>query len=94
MTPRAKAKSKLVARIPDPLPLACPARGGGICPIAFNTDAVPIRMIRTHLDEPHESPPLESARRPPTGWAEVARAPDDCDAIEASPHDPASDRQP
>ena len=80
------AWAKLVARIAEAFPLACPACGGDIRLIAFITDPAPIRKILTYLGEPLE-PPLAPARGPPTSWTEILQVHDDRDAIQASPDD-------
>jgi len=82
------AWAKLMAKIAEDFPLACPACGGDIRLIAFITEPGPIRKILTHVGEPLEPPPLAPARGPPTGWAELVQAHDDRDAIHASPDDP------
>jgi hypothetical protein len=81
------AWAKLLARIAEDFPLACPACGGDIRLIAFITDPAPIRKILLHLGEPLEPPPLEPARGPPTSWAEILQVHDERDAIQASPED-------
>jgi hypothetical protein len=81
------AWAKLIARIAEDFPLACPACGGDIRLIAFITDPAPIRKILTYLGEPLEPPPLAPARGPPTAWAELVQAHDDRDAIQSSPDD-------
>jgi hypothetical protein len=81
------AWAKLMAKIAEDFPLACPACGGDIRLIAFITDPAPIRKILTYLGEPLEPPPLAPARGPPTAWAELVQAHDDRDAIQASPDD-------
>jgi hypothetical protein len=50
-TPRAKAWAKLMARVGEEFPLACPTCGGDIRLIAFITEPGPIRKILTHLGE-------------------------------------------
>ena len=81
------AWAKLIARIAEDFPLACPACGGDIRLVAFITDPAPIRKILTYLGEPLEPPPLAPARGPPTAWAELVQAHDDRDAIQSSPDD-------
>jgi hypothetical protein len=81
------AWAKLVARIAEAFPLACPACGGDIRLIAFITDPAPIRKILLHLGEPLEPTPLAPARGPPTSWDELVQVHDDRDAIQASPDD-------
>ena len=79
--------AKLIARIAEDFPLACPGCGGDIRLITFLTDPAPIRKILTHLGEPLEPPPLAPARGPPTGWDDLMQVHDDHDAIQASPDD-------
>jgi hypothetical protein len=74
-------------KIAEDFPLAGPGCDGDIRLIAFITDPALIRKILLHLGEPLEPPPLAPARGPPTGWAELAQAHDDRDAIQASPYD-------
>jgi hypothetical protein len=81
------AWAKLIARIAEDFPLACPACGGDIRLVAFITDPAPIRKILVHLGEPLEPPPLAPARGPPAGWHELVQAHDDRDAIQAAPDD-------
>jgi hypothetical protein len=81
------AWARLIAKIAEDFPLACPACGGDIRLIAFITDPAPIRRILTYLGEPLEPPPLAPARGPPTSWAEILQVHDDRDAIQASPDD-------
>ncbi|MFN5757114.1 MAG: hypothetical protein ACK54F_14120 [Planctomycetia bacterium] len=78
--------AKLLAKIAEDFPLACPACGGDIRLIAFIIDPAPIRKILTHLGEPLEPPPLAPARGPPTRWDDLVQVHDDRDAIQAS-HD-------
>ena len=51
------AWAKLMARVGEEFPLACPACGGDIRLIAFITDPGPIRKILTHLGRSDTSPP-------------------------------------
>ena len=71
------AWAKLMARVGEEFPLACPTCGGDIRLIAFITDPGPIRKILTHLGEPLEPPPLSPARGPPTDWGEFVQVHDD-----------------
>ena len=71
------AWAKLIARIAEDFPLACPACGGDIRLIAFITDPAPIRKILLHLGEPLEPPPLAPARGPPTDWGVFVQVHDD-----------------
>jgi len=45
----AAPKAKLMARVGEEFPFACPGCGGDIRLIAFITDPGPIRKILTHL---------------------------------------------
>ena len=63
MTRRAKAWAKLLARVGEEFPLACPTCGGDIRLIAFITEPGPIRKILTHLGEPLEPSPVSPGRR-------------------------------
>jgi len=81
------AWAKLMAKIAEDFPLACPACGGDIRLVAFITEPAPIRKILLHLGEPLEPPLLAPARGPPTSWAEPVQVHDDRDAIQASPED-------
>ena len=79
------AWAKLMARVGEDFPLACPNCGGDIRLIAFITEPGPIRKILTYLGEPLEPPPLEPARGPPTDWGELVQAHDDRAIFQASP---------
>ena len=57
------AWAKLMARVGEEFPLACPTCGGDIRLIAFITDPGPIRKILTHLGELLEPPPVSPADR-------------------------------
>jgi len=52
-----------------------------------SSDPAPIRKILLHPGEPPVSPPLASARGPPTSWAGLVQVHDDRDAIQTSPAD-------
>ena len=78
------AWAKLIAKVAEDFPLACPACGGDIRLIAFITDPAPIRKILLHLGEPLEPPPLAPARGPPTAWDELVQVHDDRDAIQVA----------
>ena len=87
-TPRDTSRiawAKLLARVGEEFPLACPTCGGAIRLIAFITEPGPIRKILTHLGEPLEPPPVSPARGPPTDWGELAQVHDDRDVFQASP---------
>ena len=79
------AWTKLMARVGEEFPLACPNCGGDIRLIAFITEPGPIRKILTHLGEPLEPPPVSPARGPPTDWGELVQIHDDRDVFQASP---------
>ena len=79
------AWAKLMARVGEEFPLACPTCGGDIRLIAFITKPGPIRKILTHLGEPLEPPPVSPARGPPTDWGEFVQIHDDRDVFQASP---------
>ena len=81
------AWAKLMEKIAEDFPLACPACGGDIRLIAFITDPAPIRKSLTYPGEPLEPPPLAPARGPPTSWTELVQVHDVRDAIQASPED-------
>ncbi|MDA1040151.1 MAG: transposase [Planctomycetota bacterium] len=81
------AWAKLLARVGEEFPFACPNCGGNIRLIAFITDPGPIRKILAHLGEPLDPPPVSPARGPPTDWAEFVQAHDERDAIQSSPDD-------
>ena len=71
------AWAKLMARVGEEFPLACPTCGGDIRLIAFITEPGPIRKILTHLGEPLEPPPGSPARGPPIDWGELVQVRDD-----------------
>jgi hypothetical protein len=71
------AWAKLMARVGEEFPVACPGCGGDIRLIAFITDPGPIRKVLTHLGEPLEPPPVSPARGPPTDWGELVQVHDD-----------------
>jgi hypothetical protein len=79
------AWAKLMARVGEEFPLACPTCGGDIRLIAFITKPGPIRKILTHLGEPLEPPPLSPARGPPTYWGELVQTHHDRDVTQTSP---------
>jgi hypothetical protein len=79
------AWAKLMARVGEEFPLACPSCGGDIRLIAFITDPVPIRKILTHLGEPLEPPPVSPARGPPTDWGDLVQTHDDRAIFQAPP---------
>jgi hypothetical protein len=52
---------RLMARVGEEFPSACPECGGDIRLIAFIADPGPIRKIPTHLGEPLDSPPTPAS---------------------------------
>jgi hypothetical protein len=79
------AWAKLMARVGEEFPFACPGCGGDIRLIAFITDPGLIRKILTHLGEPLEPPPVSPARGPPTDWGELVQVHNECDVTQTSP---------
>jgi hypothetical protein len=79
------AWAKLMARVGEEFPFACPGCGGDIRLIAFIIEPGPIRKILTHLGEPLEPPPVSPARGPPTDWGELVQVHDDRAIFQASP---------
>jgi hypothetical protein len=77
--------AKLLARIAEAFPLACPACGGDNRLIAFIIDPGPIRKILAHVGEPVEPPPVSPARGPPTDWHELVQTHHDRDVMQAEP---------
>jgi hypothetical protein len=67
------AWAKLMARVGEEFPFACPGCGGDIRLIAFITDPGPIRKILSHLGEPLEPPPLSPDGGPPADWGELVQ---------------------
>jgi hypothetical protein len=63
------AWAKLLARVGEAFPLACPNCGGDIRLISFITDLRPIRKILTYLGEPLDPPRVSPARARRTPWA-------------------------
>jgi len=56
----------LLARIFEVLPLVCPKCTHPMRIIAFIEDPHTIKRILTHINEPHQPPPITPARGPPT----------------------------
>ena len=79
------AWAKLMARVGEEFPLACPTCGGDIRLIAFITDPGPIRKILTHIGELLEPPPVSPARGPPIDWGKLVQTHDDREAVQVSP---------
>ena len=65
---------KLLTRVGETFPLACPNCGGEIRLISFSTDPEPIRKILLHLGEPMDPPRVSPARGPPVDWGELAQS--------------------
>ena len=68
------AWAKLLSRVGEAFPLACPNCGGDIRLISFITDPEPIRKILTHLGEPLDPPRVSPARGPPVDWGELVQS--------------------
>ena len=81
------AWAKLLARLGEAFPLACPNCGGDIRLISFITQPETIRKILTHLGEPLVPPPVSPARGPPVDWNDLVQADDDRSLHQASPND-------
>jgi hypothetical protein len=62
------AWAKLLARVGEEFPLACPNCGGDIRLIGFITQLGPIQKILEHLGEPLVPPYVSPARVPPVDW--------------------------
>ena len=65
---------KLLARVGEEFPLACPNCGGEIRLISFSTDPEPIRKILLHLGEPMDPPRVSPARGPPVDWGDLVQS--------------------
>ena len=81
------AWAKLLARVGEAFPLACPNCGGDIRLISFITQPGPIRKILEHVGAPLEPPPVSPARGPPVDWDDLVQAEDDGSLHQASPED-------
>jgi hypothetical protein len=81
------AWAKLLARLGEEFPLACPNCGGDVRLISFITQPGPIRKILTHVGEPLEPPHVSPARGPPVDWNDLVQAEDDRSLHQASPED-------
>jgi len=81
------AWAKLLARVGEEFPLACPNCGGDIRLISFITDPGPIRKILTHLGEPLDPPHVSPARGPPVDWGELVQSQGAGEFEQASPDD-------
>ena len=81
------AWAKLLARVGEAFPLACPNCGGDIRLISFITQPEKIRKILTHVGEPLEPPPVSPARGPPVDWDDLVQAENDHSLYQATPDD-------
>ena len=81
------AWAKLLARVGEAFPLACPNCGGDIGLISFITQPGPIRKILEHVGEPLVPPPVSPARGAPVDWDDLVQAEDDRSLHQASPED-------
>ena len=81
------AWAKLLARVGEEFPLACPNCGGDIRLISFITDLGPIRKFLTHLGEPLDPPRESPARGPLVDWAELVQSQGAGEFEQASPDD-------
>ena len=81
------AWAKLLARVGEEFPLACPNCGGDIRLISFITDPGPIGKILTHLGEPLDPPRVSPARGPPVDWGELVQLHRGGEFEQASPDD-------
>ena len=78
---------KLLTRVGETFPLACPNCGGEIRLISFSTDPEPIRKILSHLGEPMDPPRVSPARGPPVHWGELAQSDGDEELKQPSSED-------
>ena len=81
------ACAKLLARVGEEFPLACPNCGGDIRLISFITQPETMRKILTHVGEALEPPYVTPARGPPVAWDDLVQAEDDGSLHQASPED-------
>ena len=68
------AWAKLLARVGEEFPLACPNCGGDIGLISFIIQPETIRKILTHLGEPLVPPPVSPTPGPPVDWDDLVQA--------------------
>jgi hypothetical protein len=68
------AWAKLLARVGEEFPLACPRYGGDIRLISFITQPETIRRILTHLGELLDPPQVSPARGPLVDWGELLQS--------------------
>ncbi len=71
------AWAKLLARVGESFPLACPTCGGDIRLINFITQPGPIRRILEHVGEPLEPPYVAPARGPPVDSGHLEQSSDE-----------------
>ena len=81
------AWAKLLARVGEEFPLACPSCGGDVRLISFITQLETIRKILTHVGEPLEPPHVSPARGPPVDWGELMQSHSDGPYAQESPKD-------
>ena len=81
------AWAKLLARVGEEFPLACPNCGGDIGLISFITQPETIRTILTHVGEALEPPTVSPARGPPVDWDDLVQAENDHSLYQATPDD-------
>ena len=81
------AWAKLLARVGEVFPLACPNCGGDIRLISFITQPETIRKILTNVGEPLVPSPVSPARGPAVDWDDLVQAEDDRSLYQAAPDD-------
>jgi hypothetical protein len=79
------AWAKLLSRVGEAFPLACPSCGGDIRLISFITQPETIRQVLTHVGEALEPPLVSPARGPPVDWDDLVQAEDDRSLSQAAP---------
>ena len=79
--------AKLLARVGEEFPLACPNCGGDVRLISFITQPGPIRKILEHVGEPLEPPYVTPARGPPVDWDDLVQADNERSLHQATPDD-------
>jgi hypothetical protein len=80
--------ARLIARIYEVSPLACPDCGAEMRILAFLTDPAPVQAILRHLDLPSHPPDLSPARGPPQAALDFDPEPP-LDLDQTPPFDPA-----
>ena len=81
------AWAKLLARMDEEFPLACPNCGGDILLISFITQPETIREILEHVGEPLEPPYVTPARGPLVDWDDLVQADNERSLHQATPDD-------